>query len=83
MFFAKNEIVELAGGKKYIIVETTEYKEKYYYYICEVTEDEQDVKDEYKVITTVSENGSLFVKTIKDELEPILTDIFKKKLEIR
>ena len=83
MFFAKNEIIELAHGKKYIVLDTTKYEAKYYYYVVEVTQDEQDVTENFKVITTVSENGNLFVKSVKDDLEDILVKIFKKNLNIR
>ena len=83
MFFAKNEIIELAHGKKHIVLDTTKYEGKYYYYVVEVTQDEQDVTDNFKVITTVSENGNLFVRTVKDDLFDILVKIFKKNLNIR
>ena len=83
MFFAKNEIIELAHGKKHIVLDTTKYEGKYYYYVVETTEDEQNITNNFKVITTVSENGNLFVKTIKDDLEDTLVKIFKKNLNIR
>lgn len=83
MFFAKNEIIELAHGKKHIVLDTTKYEGKYYYYVVEVTQDEQDVTDNFKVITTVSENGNLFVKTVRDDLFDVLVKIFKKNLNIR
>ncbi len=83
MFFAKNEIIELAHGKKHIVLDVTKYEGKYYYYVVEVTQDEQDVTNNFKVITTVSENGNLFVKTIKDDLFDVLVKIFKKNLNIR
>lgn len=82
MYFSKNEIIELSGGSKHIIVETTKYKEKYYYYITEVDEEEKKVSDNFRVITTVYENGNLFVKSIKGELKETLTDIFNKMLEM-
>ena len=40
MFFAKNEIIELAHGKKHMVLDTTKYEGKYYYYVVEVTQDE-------------------------------------------
>ena len=83
MFFAKNEIIELAHGKKHIVLDVTKYEGKYYYYVVEVTQDEQDVTENFKVITTVSENGNLFVKSVKDDLSDILVKIFKKNLNIR
>ena len=83
MFFSKNEVIELAHGKKHIVLDITKYEGKYYYYVVEITEDEQNVTDKFKVITTVSENGNLFVKTVKDDLYDELVRIFKKNLNIR
>lgn len=82
MFFAKNEIIELTGGKKHIVVDTTKYNGIYYYYVCEVSIDGTNVVDNFSIITTVSENGCLFVKTIKDGLKEELTNIFKEKLNL-
>ena len=83
MFFAKNEVIELAHGKKHIVLDTTKYEGKYYYYVVEITEDEKNITNNFKVITTVSENGNLFVKTVKDDLYDDLVKIFKKNLNIR
>ena len=83
MFFSKNEVIELAHGKKHIVLDVTKYEGKYYYYVVEVTQDEQDVTNNFKVITTVSENGNLFVKTVKDYILDDLVRIFKKNLNIR
>ena len=83
MFFAKNEIIELAHGKKHMVLDTTKYEGKYYYYVAEISENEREVTENFKVITTVSENGNLFVKTIKDDLSDVLVKIFKKNLNIR
>ena len=83
MFFAKNEVIELAHGKKDIVLDTTKYEGKYYYYVVEITEDEKNITNNFKVITTVSENGNLFVKTVKDDIYDELVKIFKKNLNIR
>jgi hypothetical protein len=83
MFFAKNEVIELAHGKKHIVLDTTKYEGKYYYYVVEITEDEKNITNNFKVITTVSENGNLFVKTVKDDIYDELVKIFKKNLNIR
>lgn len=83
MYFSKNEIIELSGGSKHIVVETTKYQEKYYYYITEVNEEKQEVSGNFRVITTVFENGNLFVKSIKGELKDKLVDIFNEMLETK
>lgn len=80
MVFSKNEIILLSGGKKHIVLETLVYENKYYYYICEVNEEETDLIKSFKIITTVSENNCLFVKSIKGDLENKLAALFKEKL---
>lgn len=79
MDFKKNEIIVLGSGTKHIIVDTTEYENKYYYYVAEVNEEEEKVKNNIEVITTVTENGNIFVKRVKGELENILMDMFNNK----
>ncbi len=82
MIFSNKELIELSGGKKYIVVDSLEEKGIWYYYLCEVTKDEKKVIDNYKIITTVYDNGNTFVKTIKDELAEVLESKFKERLKI-
>lgn len=82
MIFAIKEVIELSGGKKYIVVDALEEKGTWYYYLCEVNQEENKVKSYFKIITTINENGHLFVKTVKDELAKTLEEKFKNKLKI-
>ena len=82
MYFTKNEIIELKGGKKHVVLDTTKLNGLYYYYVAEVNPEESKMVPDFKVITAVDENGYLFVKTIKDELEQELTGIFKQQLNL-
>lgn len=82
MFFAKNEIIELSGGKKHLVTEVLEYEGKYYYYVTEIDSSEKEIIPPFKVITTISENGSLFVKTIKGNLEEKIKEKFEEILSI-
>lgn len=82
MFFAKNEIIELSGGKKHLVTEVFEYEGKYYYYVTEIDSSEKEIIPPFKVITTISENGSLFVKTIKGNLEEKIKEKFEEILSI-
>lgn len=77
MDFKKNEIIVLGSGTKHIIIDTTEYDNKYYYYVAEVDEEKETVNENIEVITTVTENGNIFVKRVKGELENQLINIFK------
>lgn len=82
MIFTKKEVIELSGGKKYIVVDALEEKGIWYYYLCEVNNKETKVKPYFKIITTINENGNLFVKTVKDELASSLETKFKERLKI-
>ena len=77
MDFKKNEIIVLGNGTKHIIIDNTEYDNKYYYFVAEVDEEEETVNENIEVITTVTENGNIFVKRVKGELENQLINIFK------
>lgn len=80
MFFQKNEVIHLTSGKKHLVVDTMKHKDIYYYYICEVDERMNRVINSFRVITTVSENNCLFVRTVKGELAEELTEMFKNRL---
>ncbi|MCH5167800.1 MAG: hypothetical protein J1F35_07965 [Erysipelotrichales bacterium] len=82
MIFAKKEVIELSGGEKYIVVDSLNEDNIWYYYICEVNKDETKLEDNFKIITTVSENGNLFIKTIKGDKYTTIEKIFKEKLQI-
>lgn len=82
MIFSKREVIELSGGKKYIVVEALKEKGTWYYYLCEVNNEETKVKSNFKIITTINENGKLFVKTVSDEHAIYLEKKFKTKLNI-
>lgn len=83
MYFRNREVIELLSGTKYIVVENILYNDIYYYYLKEVEETTDVVKHNYKIITTVSENGRLFVKTVNGDLEHILKDMFEDKLDLK
>lgn len=82
MVFRENEVIELDGGKKYIVVYVLEHEGSYYYYVCEVNQEETSINPVFKIITTVKENSNVFVKTVKDELANELELEFKEKLNI-
>lgn len=81
MIFSKNEIIELFGGKKYLVVSVINYENTFYYYICEITHEEDKVKDNFKIITAIYENGNFFVKTLKSPLKEKISAIFEAQLQ--
>lgn len=82
MVFSKNEVIELFNKKKYIVVETLNQNNTYYYYICEVNAEESKLESNFRIITTVSENNNLFIKSVKGKQAEDLELIFKEKLKI-
>lgn len=82
MIFSNKEVIELSGGKKYIVVDSIKENDEYFYYICEVDTAEKNVSNNFKIITTKNENGNLFVRTVKGELAIKLESLFKEKLNI-
>ncbi len=80
MFFQKNEVIQLTSGKKHLVVDTMKHNEIYYYYVCEIDNKMNRVINSFRVITTVSENNCLFVRTIKGDLAEELTEKFRNRL---
>ena len=83
MFFDKNEIIELANGTKHIVVDLLKYENDYFYYVCEVSKDESKVLNDFKIIRTETENGNLFVRTVKGEIFDKILLLFKERLKIK
>ena len=82
MVFKEKEVIELENGKKFIVVDTLKEANTWYYYLCEVNEEETKVQKNFRVITTVFENGNYFIKNIKGDLLVSIEKIFKEKLQI-
>lgn len=82
MIFKEKEVIELSGGKKYIVAKTLNQNNAWYYCLFEVNKEETQVKEDLRIITTVSENGNLFIKNVKGKLAEDLEIIFKEKLNI-
>lgn len=78
MVFERNEIIELSGGKRYIVTDMMEDNYKWYYYLLELDEFDNLIGND-KVITTTLENGRLFIKTVDSGNEII--DKLKNKLQ--
>lgn len=82
MVFKNKEVIELSGGKKYIVVDTMNIDDVWYYYLCEISDNEKKVKNNFRTITTVEENGHIFVKSVKGNRSKDIEAKFKEKLKI-
>lgn len=82
MVFKEREVIELSGGKKYMVAKTLNQNDCWYYCLMEVNKEETEVMPVLRIITTVTENGNIFVKNVKGQLAMDLELVFKEKLNI-
>lgn len=75
-----NKIITLGNGEKYLVIDKVEKDEKEYYYVAEVNEDETNIKDNYKIVTTSKRNDDLFIDEVlgEDKLKDILPLFIKE-----
>ena len=62
-----NQVMELADGKKYVVVKQAIYKFKTYYVCLRVTDDEENVLEELVVFEEVDYNNQKSVQKVKDQ----------------
>lgn len=62
-----NQVMELADGKKYVVVKQAIYKEKTYYVSLRLTDDEENVMEELVVFEEVDFNNKKSVQKVKDQ----------------
>lgn len=70
-----NKVITLGNDEKYLVIETINMNDKEYYYIAEVNATEQDIVDNYKIVTVdVKEDGVKVINEItgEDKLKEIL-----------
>lgn len=75
-----NKLLTLKNNKKYVVLNQAIYKEKNYFYVVGVTEDESDVLDEFKILEEFKKDGTTYVRTVKDRG---LLDLLSKYLKPR
>ncbi len=82
MVFSVKNVIELSGGKKYIVADTLEINNIWYYYLYEIDSEEKIIKDVKRIITTVSENNNILVKSINGTLATEIETKFKERQNI-
>lgn len=75
-----NHVVELENGKKYFILKQAIYLNDNYFIVSEVTEDEEDLKENFLVLHETKDNGESFVKV---ETDPKVLQIILNHLDIK
>ncbi len=61
-----NQVMELADGRKYVVIKQAIYKGNNYFVSMRLTDDEEDVLDEIVVFQEVEHEGQKSVQKVKD-----------------
>lgn len=80
MILEVNRVITLGNEEKYLIIEKVEENNKEYYYIAEINQTQTDIKDNYKIITTIKQNEDMYIEEItgEDKLKEILPLFLEK-----
>lgn len=62
-----NKIITLASGSKYLVLNQAYYKGGNYFFVVGVTNDEQDVTDEFRLLEEKIIDEKRIVSTVKDQ----------------
>ena len=76
-----DKIVTLASGDEYLIIDKVVSDDKEYFYIAEVNDEKNDIKDNYKIITISYENDRAYFNEVLGEtnLKKVLPLFIKDK----
>ena len=61
-----NQVMELENGKKYVVVKQAIYKSHNYFVTARLTDDENDILEEYVIFEEVDYNGKKSVQKVTD-----------------
>ena len=62
-----NNILTLDNNEKYMVINQALYQNKNYFLVAKVTDDEEDVTDEIKLLEETDVNGQKAVQLVTDE----------------
>lgn len=75
-----NSILTLDNDEKYFVLNQAIYQNKNYYFLARVTEDEEEVLDEFKFAEEVEVNGERAIQLVQDEkIIELLAKYFEPK----
>ena len=72
-----NSILELANNEKYVVINQAIYQDRNYFLVAKITDDEEDLTGEIKIVEEVMQDGVLGVKIVTD---PKLLELLAKYL---
>lgn len=61
-----NKILNLKNGAKYLVLNQAYYKGNNYYFAVRVTDDEQDITEEFRLLEEKKEDDKILISTVKD-----------------
>ncbi len=75
-----HSIITLDNQEKYIVLNQATYQGNSYYFVAKVTDNEEDILEEFKLLELVEESGEKRVQLVKDEkIIALLTKYFQKE----
>ena len=73
-----NSVLELTNGEKYVVINQAIYQGRNYFLVGKVTDDEEDLTGEIKVVEEVTQDNTMGIRIVKDEK---LLDLLIKYLD--
>ena len=61
------KIIVLGNKEKYLVVTSVKHNNNNYYYIAECNDNEDDIKDNYKIVQETEKDGKLCLTVRNDE----------------
>lgn len=75
-----NNILTLDNDEKYIVLNQALYQNKNYFLVAKVTDEEDDVLDEFKLLEEIEINGEKALQLVNDvKVIELLTKYFQPK----
>lgn len=62
-----NKIMTLKNGRKYIILNQAIYKEKNYFFMVGITEDEKSIIEEFRIVEEFQKLDKTYIRDVRDE----------------
>jgi hypothetical protein len=62
-----NKIITLGNGEKYLVITHITHNNNDYYYISECNDNEDDIKDNYKIVKATKKENKIFIDEVVGE----------------
>ena len=76
-----NKIFTLGNNEKYLVISHVVNNDKDYYYIAEVDDTGKDIKENYKIMVALNENGKVYLDEVVGETNlKVILPLFVKDI---